>query len=85
MTFREKLAMLTEDRIKSVLCRRAGFPPTAISCYLSKDQIPRGDKAFRLARVLGVSTDWLLDDSKGLPVIRVEYPAHAVSTETAAA
>jgi transcriptional regulator with XRE-family HTH domain len=74
MTITEKLRVLTEDRIKSVLCRRAGLPPTAISDYIAKNQIPRADKALKLARVLQVDLAWLLDDTRGLPVIHANYP-----------
>ena len=77
MTFHEKLKKLTEDRIKSVMSIRAGLPRMAISNYLAKKQTPSCDVALRIARTLGVSVEWLIDDSRGWPP---EY-AHAESDD----
>ena len=71
MTFAEKLKRLTEDRRQTVLCKRAGLPSTTIANYLSKQQTPRSDRALALAKVLGVSLDWLVDDKQEWPPVRV--------------
>ncbi len=71
MTFHEKLSMLTEERNKSALCRRAGLPICTISNYIAKKQTPGGDVALRLARVFGVDVSWLLDDAESWPPMRV--------------
>lgn len=71
MTFAEKLKRLTEDRIKSVICRRAGLPPTAINDYISKSSTkPSAIYAMRLARALDVDLEWLIDDAQEWPPVR---------------
>jgi transcriptional regulator with XRE-family HTH domain len=67
MEFVEKLKALTSGENKSLIARRAGLSPTAISDYLQKGYIPRADKALMLARGLGVPLEWLLDSTKGMP------------------
>jgi len=73
MTFREKLVVLVENMNKSKVSRRAGISPSGISNYIAKTgSIPRADIAARIAKVLGVSVDWMLDDTQGFPAVRVE-------------
>lgn len=72
MQFHQKLTRLTEDRIKAVLCKRAGLPATAISNLLAKKQMPSADTAFRIARTLSVSLEWLLDDNADWPPVRID-------------
>jgi len=67
MTFTEKLRRLTEDRIKTKICRRAGLSANAINDYVSKGYLPRIDTAVRLAKALEVSVSWLIDDTKEWP------------------
>lgn len=69
MTFAEKLTRLTEDRHKAKVSRRAGLPSTAIYDYVSKGFRPRAEPALRLARVLGVSVEWLIDDTQAWPPV----------------
>lgn len=71
MTFAEKLKRLTRDMNRSKLCRRADLPLSAIGEYLN-GAVPRADGAARLARALGVSLDWLFDEARGFPAIRVD-------------
>lgn len=61
--FSEKLAKLTEERDKRKLSLEAGLPPTAVSNYISKANIPRSDTALKLARILNVPVEWFIDDS----------------------
>lgn len=77
MTFTEKLARLTEDRTRARVSRRAGLPPNAISDYVNKGYIPRADTAFRIARALSVSVEWLLDDVQSWPPVWVNRPVAA--------
>ncbi len=79
MNFTDKLKRLTEDRIKSKLSVRAGLPPTAISNYIARGYLPSASTALVLARVLDVSVEWLIDDKKEWPPVRVEQsePANA--------
>jgi len=78
MQFHEKLARLTEDRIKTVLSKRAGLPAMAISNCLAKKQMPSAETAFRIARALGVSLAWLCDPHANWPPVRTADPDAAV-------
>jgi transcriptional regulator with XRE-family HTH domain len=70
MDFWEKLAALTiESGSKSRAAKVAGLPASAISNYISKRQMPRGDKVLVLAKALDVNLLWLLDEN------RTESPA----------
>lgn len=72
MTFQEKLERLCEDRFKNRVSVRAGLTPTAISTYIAKGYMPRADTALRLARTLGVSLEWLIDETQAWPPVRVD-------------
>lgn len=69
MTFHEKVTRLCEDRNKSKLSRRAGLSSTGISSYIAKGCLPRLDIALRIARAIGVSLDWLADDTANWPPV----------------
>jgi transcriptional regulator with XRE-family HTH domain len=69
MTFHEKLERLTEDRKKTVVSRRAGLPDSAVSNYITKLQEPPITIAVRLARVLQVELEWLVDDEREWPPV----------------
>ena len=71
MLFNEKLRRLTEDRRKTVISKRAGLPRLFISNSISKGQTPRSDNALALARVFGISVEWLIDDKQEWPPVRV--------------
>lgn len=75
MDFLEKLRRLTAETSKARVAKAAGLPSAAISNYLSKRQMPRGDNALSLARALDVPLDWLLDDAKGWPPPENKRPA----------
>jgi transcriptional regulator with XRE-family HTH domain len=77
MTFTEKLSRLVADRNRAAVARNAGLPPNAVSDYVNKGYTPRADTAFRLARALNVSVDWLLDDQQGWPPMWVNAPEPA--------
>lgn len=69
MTFREKLARLTDDRKKNKIAARAGMSPAAFYDLLHKNHTPRAATALRVARALGVDLDWLIDDSQDWPPV----------------
>jgi transcriptional regulator with XRE-family HTH domain len=67
MRFTEKLERLTATLNKTKVAKEAGLPSSAVSNYLSKEQMPRGDNALALARSLGVSVEWLVDEEMDWP------------------
>lgn len=67
MNITEKLRRLTEDQNKAGVARKAGLKPTQLNDYTSKGFKPRYDIALRIGRALGVSIEWLLDDSADWP------------------
>jgi transcriptional regulator with XRE-family HTH domain len=68
--FAQKLENLTEGMNKSQLARDAGLKSTAISNYINQpDTIPRADIAVRIARVLKVPVEWLVDESQDFPLL----------------
>jgi transcriptional regulator with XRE-family HTH domain len=73
MTFTEKLSRLTEQMNKSKVGRRAGLATSTIGSLLCTGSIPRADTALRIARVLRVSIEWLVDDEQGWPPVREEF------------
>ena len=75
MNFWEKLDRLTAEIGKAKASELAGLPSTAISNYISKHQHPRIDAAFKLAKALGVSLDWLLNDEADFPAERSPKPS----------
>jgi transcriptional regulator with XRE-family HTH domain len=66
MKFKEKLEKLTLGR-RAEISEKAGLPASAISNYLSKNQIPRADKAVKIAQAVDVPVDWLFSDEKEWP------------------
>lgn len=69
MTFTEKLRRLCSDRNKAAVSRNAELPTNAVSNYITKGQCPMAPIALRLARALGVSVEWLIDDAKDWPPV----------------
>jgi transcriptional regulator with XRE-family HTH domain len=73
MTIHDKLERLTGDMNRSKIARRVGVTPSAIYSYLPPHgRMPSAAVAFRLAKALNVSMDWLLDDGAAWPPERVE-------------
>jgi transcriptional regulator with XRE-family HTH domain len=75
MNFSEKLKELTEGMRRAELSRNAKLPVNAISDYINKGYLPRLDTAKALAKELGVTLDWLADDSRGMPAERSAKPS----------
>jgi transcriptional regulator with XRE-family HTH domain len=66
MKFFEKLERLTAGK-RVATADKANLKPAAVTNYISREQMPRADKAFAIAKALGVSLEWLLDDSQVWP------------------
>lgn len=67
MEWREKLRRLLKDKNAAELSRTVGLNPSAIGAAASKGNLPKADKAVRIARALRVPTDWLFNDEAGWP------------------
>jgi transcriptional regulator with XRE-family HTH domain len=63
----DKLARLTADYKLTRLSTRMGMHPNRLGQFFYKGFTPRADEIFRIAQVLGVSVEWLLDDKQGWP------------------
>lgn len=61
------MRQLAEGRNLSEIARREGLYNAAISDAMNKGQLPKADKAIRIARALGVSAEWLWDDARSWP------------------
>jgi len=65
MDFPRKLTKLVANQ--SELSRKTGIAQSAISAMTTGKRRPYGDQVFRIARALGVSADYLLDDGLDEP------------------
>ena len=70
MSFAQKLKRLTSDRHKNKLSLRAGLHATAICDYVSKGSEPSASNALKIAKVLDVDLEWLVDDLSEWPPVR---------------
>lgn len=57
------MSRLLESRNASALARGVGLHVSALKDAANKGQLPKADKAVKIARALGVSCEWLFDDS----------------------
>jgi len=65
--FFEKLRKLTHGKNRAEIARLSGLKPTVLNNYVYRGSEPMGGIALKLARVLKVPVDWLLDDEQGWP------------------
>lgn len=72
MEWYEKLERLMADRNVSAVSRAVGLHPQRLGTQIALRQMPRADRAVRLARQLGVDCDWLFDAGLGWPPRQVE-------------
>ncbi|MBE7507778.1 MAG: hypothetical protein HS101_16045 [Planctomycetia bacterium] len=72
MKWHDKLDRLLRDRNVSAISRAVGLHPGRLGTQVALRQMPRADRAVKLARQLGVDTDWLFDDTKDWPPHHVE-------------
>jgi hypothetical protein len=68
MKFSDKLSHIVEGQNHAALCRRASLPPAAIGNYIHRGQVPNALTGLRLAKVLGVSPEWLYSDDAEFPI-----------------
>ena len=62
---------LTDRGMKPIeLAERADVPKSMISYYLSGKSVPKADRIYKMAQVLGVSESWLL--GYNVPKVRTE-------------
>lgn len=67
MKWQEKIRRLLRGKNASELARSVGLHVSAIGDAAKKGQMPKADKAVRIARALGIPCDWLFDDSLDWP------------------
>ena len=63
------IELLSEhDMTQKELAKAAGLTESAVSHYVKGDRVPRGANLIKIARALGTTTDYLLnqDDNKSL-------------------
>ena len=62
---------LNDNNMKPIeLAERADVPKSMISYYLSGKSVPKADRIYKMAQVLGVSEAWLL--GYNVPKVRTE-------------
>lgn len=77
MTIQEKLQEFAEIMKMSVIARRAGVHQSTISRVINQGRAVKAEDALGLARALGVSVEWLIDDEQGWPPVYTNRePAH---------
>ncbi len=64
MDFAEKIRRLTAGKNKSALAEEVGLRAAAVSDIINKGHEPKSATALKLARVLNVPLDWLVDDDR---------------------
>lgn len=69
MTIADKLQKFKATLKLQAIADRAGISRSLLSKYANQGSIPPADKAFALANALGVSVDWLLDDTQAWPPV----------------
>ncbi len=67
MTWQQKIRRLLGGKNASALAESVGLPRTSIRNAVNTGQVPRVDKAIKIARALGVPADWLFDDARPWP------------------
>lgn len=77
MTLGKKLERFAETYKMTAIARRAGISHTAMSKYARHGVTPSAPTALKIARVLGVSVEWLIDDEQGWPPV---YEQRATSS-----
>lgn len=82
MTIQEKLYRFGETMKLSAISRRAGLRTAAISEMIAKGGSPSAERALRLSRALGVSVEWLIDDTQGWPPVWQRNTQAPVNSDT---
>lgn len=64
-------AALNDNKMKPIeLAERAGVPKSMVSYYLAGKSLPKADRVYKMAQVLGVNEAWLL--GYDVPKVRTE-------------
>lgn len=81
MEFHAKLALLIErcPKTQAQIAKETGIDPSAISAMMRGGRRPYMDQAFRLAKSLGTSLDYLADESLDEPSAAVDHAPGEVS------
>lgn len=82
MTAYEKIRKLTEGMNRANVSRDAGLPSQTISNIVNTERTPNAEDAFRIAKALRVSLDWLADETRGMPAEPMTAAAEAESLLT---
>jgi transcriptional regulator with XRE-family HTH domain len=69
MTLGEKLLLLIRNKgwTQKYVSKKLGVRPVTVSGYVRNAFLPSVDVLWRLSRLLGVATDYLLDADQGWP------------------
>lgn len=69
MTIGEKLLLLIRNKgwTQKFVSKKLGVRPVTVSGYVRNAFLPSVDVLWRLSRLLGVATDYLLDEDQGWP------------------
>lgn len=81
MKWTEKILALLQGKNASHLSESVGLHKSAIRDAANNEQLPRVDKAIKIARALNVPADWLFDDAQDLPA--PDRPTLATYTDQA--
>lgn len=81
MTWQEKVKNLMTDRDinQKQLAQLSGVTESSVSRYLTSERRPRLDIVVNFAKALGVTTDYLLDDSETRAVSAYETISTAIA------
>jgi hypothetical protein len=82
MTIHEKLRHLTALSNKSAVAIAAGLSSSSLRAILRRRSALTTKDAVAFSQVLGVDVAWLIDDSKGLPPVRIEASLDANDPST---
>jgi transcriptional regulator with XRE-family HTH domain len=77
MTVSEKLQRLCRLANKAAVAKAAGITENTLGAAIAGTRRPHNATLKALASVLEVDAEWLCDDSRGLPVVRVVATAAA--------
>ena len=76
MTWNEKVRKLYLGGNYAALSRQTGWSYKTLKNSVKAGNMPKADKAIRLARALGVRAEWLFDDNQGWPPPTMVGPAN---------
>jgi hypothetical protein len=72
MKIADKVKALTVFSNKSQISRLLGLPIGSFSVMIYRGSVPNSTIALKLAKILGVSAEWLMNEDEGWPPVRVE-------------